>query len=144
MNGRATPNGSASPGPLHALLPVTLVARKDNFVTIPQTFANKLSAIHGQDHAGIKALRLGWYAPAESSAEGKDIDEDKLEPQGCEAFVGWAGATTTKHHIELPVDLAEALGVKHAVDYTLETTPGRSLLVSVSLTFAPGKFDASR
>ena len=133
---------------LHVLLPVVLVPKKDNFVAIPQTFANKLASIHGQDHAGVKALRLGWYAPAaldldhdleqDRKENGANDRKDTEEPKGCEAFVGWAGATTTKHHIEIPVDLAETLRIKQAVDYTIESAPGRNLLISVSLTFAPG------
>lgn len=115
---------------LHVQLPVVLATSSTNFVRLPTSFAQTVRAAVPAKQQGVVALRLGWLGPPTSESGGL--------ARPSQAFVGWTDATSSGHYLELPTGLAEALGIKSALDAAAAVAPDTPLVVSVAVVpFAP-------
>ncbi|GBG32884.1 26S proteasome regulatory subunit 6B [Hondaea fermentalgiana] len=115
---------------LHVQLPVVLVTASTNFVRLPASFAQTVRSAVPAKSQGVVALRLGWLGPPTAESGGL--------ARPCQAFVGWTDATASGHYLELPVGLAEALGIKTALDAATAMAPDSPLVISVAVVpFAP-------
>lgn len=80
----------------HVLLPVRLVARKNNFIALPLSLIKSLKAkgLYEENSGGVKAVRIGWYAPVvKDDHESMDKNKSVQKPKGEQSYFSWSGMT---------------------------------------------------
>jgi len=111
-------------------LPVVVVNGTNNFVGIPSRFCQNIRASFPQKSHGVVALRIGWLGPPNNSSGGL--------ARPSQSFVGWTSQVADGHFLQVPVALAESIGLKDAVDFATKTAPDSPLVVSVAvIPYAP-------